>query len=116
MMLAGPGIQSGQTVTTLTSLLDVYPTLVELAGGTPAEFLRGKSLLPLASRNRQNTKHASEASERFITAQYHSNMGNTGSFMVRWKQWKYIVFGTTLKAFSGYKPQLFDVDADPEEP
>ena len=51
MMIAGPvnplgfavpeltcgvqGIKSGLTVTSLTSLLDVYPTLVELAGGTP---------------------------------------------------------------------------------
>lgn len=42
-------------------------------------------------------------------------MGNTGSFMVRWKQWKYITFGRNLPAFQAYKPQLFDVDADPDE-
>ena len=43
----GPGLQKGVTETRLTSLLDVYPTLVALAGGKPPSFLRGQSLLPL---------------------------------------------------------------------
>ena len=34
---------------------------------------------------------------------------------MRWRQYKYIVFGTTLSAFKGYKAQLFDVDQDPDE-
>jgi len=42
-------------------------------------------------------------------------MGNTGSFMLRWRQYKYIVFGTSLNAFHDYKPQLFDLNADPDE-
>merc|ERR1711988_1161584 len=44
-------------------------------------------------------------------------MGNTGSFMVRWRQWKLIVFGNSLKTFNRtvYPPQLFDLDNDPNE-
>ena len=28
---------------------------------------------------------------------------------------KYITFGTNLPTFASYKPQLFDVDSDPDE-
>ena len=34
---------------------------------------------------------------------------------LNWRQWKYITFGTHLPAFASYKPQLFDVDTDPDE-
>lgn len=110
MMVAGPGIKAGAVVTELTSLLDVFPTLVELAGGTPPGFLRGVSLVPMMAPGRSQA-----GGDRFVTAQYHSNMGNTGSFMVRWREWKYITFGTNLDAFQSYKPQLFDVEEDPDE-
>lgn len=114
MMISGPGLQKGVTETRLTSLLDVYPTLVALAGGTPPSFLRGHSLLPLLQAG-SSAEGTTFPEDRHVTAQYHSNMGNTGSFMVRWRQYKYIVFGTTLSTFKGYKAQLFDVDQDPDE-
>ena len=113
MMISGPGLKKGVVETRLTSLLDVYPTLVELAGGSPPSFLRGLSLLPLMKAPGSDESEFPE--DRYVTAQYHSNMGNTGSFMVRWRQYKYITFGTSLAAFQGYKPQLFDVDKDPDE-
>ena len=56
--------------------------------------------------------------DRAVAAQYHSNMGNTGSYMVRWRNWKYIAFGSTFDMFSaanGYTAQLFDIAADPQE-
>jgi len=120
MIIAGPGLAKDRIVTNLTSLLDVYPTLVALAGGTPPSFLDGHSLLPLLQAT--DVEHPVAISgegdyplDRFVTAQYHSNMGNTGSFMVRWRQWKYIVFGTALSAFKDYPAQLFDLDLDPDE-
>ena len=113
MMISGPGLKKGVVETRLTSLLDVYPTLVALAGGSPPSFLRGLSLLPLMTASGSDESKFPE--DRYVTAQYHSNMGNTGSFMVRWRQYKYITFGTSLAAFQGYKPQLFDVDKDPDE-
>ena len=52
--------------------------------------------------------------DRHVTAQYHSNMGNTGSFMLRKGNYKYIAFGR--KAYDpSYTPQLFDVVNDPQE-
>ena len=117
MMIAGPGIAPGQRITNLTSLLDVFPTLVEMAGGDTAAlpFLQGQSLFPLMAPAAAAAPDAYPV-DRAVAAQYHSNMGNTGSYMLRWRQWKYIAFGHTFETFSvgnGYTAQLFDVVADP---
>lgn len=119
MMIAGPGIAPGQRITNLTSLLDVFPTLVEMAGGSAAAlpFLQGQSLFPLMAPATAAAP-AMYPTDRAVAAQYHSNMGNTGSYMLRWRQWKYIAFGHTFETFSvgnGYTAQLFDVVADPDE-
>merc|ERR1719331_2889190 len=50
--IAGPGVAKGKRVEELTSLVDVFPTLLDMARetdwGKHAELV-GKSLLPLAS-------------------------------------------------------------------
>ena len=119
LIISGPGVAQGKVVSdTLVSLLDIYPTLVDMVGGSPPAYLDGHSLMPLLNPSHPRSVGASaDAAARpdFITAQYHSNMGNTGSFMIRQGDWKYIVYGTALKAFAGYKPQLFNVATDPDE-
>lgn len=47
LLAAGPGIPQGTVVTTPVELLDVYPTLVDLAGLPPPPGLEGRSLRPL---------------------------------------------------------------------
>mmetsp|Transcript_6080 Transcript_6080/g.15015 ORF Transcript_6080/g.15015 Transcript_6080/m.15015 type:complete len:212 (+) Transcript_6080:1-636(+) len=108
MVISGPNIPKGKVVSTLVSLLDVYPTLLDMVTAPHPSFLQGYSLLPLAMGHRQSRPD-------YIVSQYHSNMGNTGSFMIRQGPWKYIAFGNTLPAYKNYEPQLFDVDTDPEE-
>lgn len=44
MMWAGPKIASGKSITTAASLIDIYPSLVELCGLTQDSGLEGKSL------------------------------------------------------------------------
>jgi hypothetical protein len=54
LLLHAPGRWAPRAVAQPTSLLDVLPTLVELAGGSVAEIptpLDGRSLLPLAEGN-----------------------------------------------------------------
>ena len=61
LMIAAPGIKS-RSVAEPTSLLDVLPTLVELAGGSVADIptpLDGESLVPLAVRRRRRRVAAS---------------------------------------------------------
>lgn len=44
LVVAGPGVRAGLRVTTLTSLLDVVPTVLALTGQPPAADVQGRSL------------------------------------------------------------------------
>ena len=81
-------------------------------------FLSGHSLFPFLYEENHHRKVVRSIppypNDRKIVSQYHSNMGNTGSFMLRKGNYKYIAFGR--KAYDpSYTPQLFDVVEDPEE-
>ena len=109
-----PDAVHGTVVTDLVSLLDVYPTLMSWAGAAapsrpaPGVELSGTTLAPYLGG-------AAAPRADFVTVQYHSNMANTGAFMLRHGSYKYIAFGTNLAPFAHYAPLLFDVDADPDE-
>merc|ERR1712130_759121 len=75
-------------------------------------WLDGSSLMPFLS---DNVDIDYKDHPNYITSQYHSLKANTGSFMVRKDQWKYIQYGHYLSTFKNYKPQLFDLENDPEE-
>lgn len=47
MIISGPGIPKGLVVENATSLLDVFPTLLEWAGASPPEWLQGYSLMDI---------------------------------------------------------------------
>ena len=101
LIIAGPGVQQGDAVGHLVSLVDLYPTLMDMACLPHPEGLSGHSLMPaLSGRKTRRSKT--------VLSQYHSNFASTGIFMLRREQWKYI-------AYPGYKPQLFDLDSDPNE-
>lgn len=101
---------AGAVVTNLTSLLDVYPTLMDVAGASPPAVARGYSLAPYLG-----VHSSTPLRPGYIAAEYHSNMGNTGSFMLRQAQYKYITFGRNGAPFANYSDMLFDVAADPGE-
>lgn len=84
------------------SLIDLYPTVLDLAGVDlpPAAPLRhAKSLLSVAD---------APTSDRAILSEYHDYGARTGMFMLRRNNWK-------LVYYPGYPSQLFDLDADPGE-
>jgi len=113
-----PGMDAaaGRTVTYLTSHIDILPTLLDLAGAPTPPDARGQSLVPLLLPAARGAA-APRARRDFVAAEYHSNLGNTGSFMVRRGDWKLIEFGHTFAWFNAtaYVPQLFNVTADPFE-
>jgi arylsulfatase A-like enzyme len=47
MIVAGPGLEKDQKLSTPASLIDLYPTLAELCGLPSPEHLEGQSLVPL---------------------------------------------------------------------
>ncbi len=109
--LAAP-LPRGVVVTNMTSHLDIYPTLVELGGGTIPPWLRGYSLAPFLATT-GNRLQGSAFPRDYAVSEYHSNMGNTGAFMIRRGPWKYITFGRArFPWFANYTDILVNVDAD----
>ena len=93
---------AGRRVDAPVSLVDIYPTAVEGVGATlndHEQTLPGDSLVRMAGGYRP---------ERTVLSEYHDGGSITGFFMIRHGQWKYI-------HYAGYDPQLFNLDADPDE-
>jgi len=107
---AGPGISPGRIVRWPVSLLDIYPTLLELAGLPQRDFLVGRSLMPLMRANGDATHDRPD----FVISQYHSDYSNTGTFMVATESHKLLIYGThrTHNADAYARPQLFDLSND----
>ncbi|HEX7587610.1 MAG TPA: sulfatase [Anaerolineae bacterium] len=51
MVVRGPGVPAGQTRLQLTGNVDLAPTWADLAGAKPADFVDGRSLVPLMRDN-----------------------------------------------------------------
>ena len=103
MIIAGPGVPEGRRVTTGASLVDLAATAVEVTGVPEDEISRalpGQSLRTLAGQK--------DDPDRTILSEYHDGGSTTGTFMVRWGRWKYVYY-------VGHNPQLFDLEADPDE-
>ena len=101
LIVAGPGLQQGVISDELVSLIDLFPTFMDIAGLDHPEGLDGVSLLPLC-------RGETSGHPGYVFSEYHSNFTNTGIAMWRQGPWKYI-------RYAGYDPQLFNLDDDPEE-
>ena len=114
LFIAGPGMRSNVVVQNMTQIIDTLPTLIEMGTGEQdsiPSWLDGYSLVPFLYDSSNDTRTRPD----YVTAQYHSNMANTGSFMIRQGPWKYIKFGQYLSTYENYEPMLFNVEADPWE-
>jgi choline-sulfatase len=102
LIVAGPGVHAGRVVSTPVSQIDCAPTILEavgapaLIGGQP---LPGASLFAVAD---------GESPARPVISEYHAIGAVAGAFMLRFGKWKYC-------HYVAYPPQLFDLEADPEE-
>lgn len=47
LLVRGPGVPAGKTITQLTGNIDLAPTFADLAGAKPPGFVDGRSLIPL---------------------------------------------------------------------
>lgn len=101
MVIAGPGVLPGSRVSHLESLIDVCPTILEMAGGRMSRKLDGASLMPVL-------RSGTDLRENIAFCEYHDSGACTGIIMLRKDQYKYV-------AYPGYEPQLFDLECDPWE-
>ena len=102
MIIAGADVPAGRVVSTPVSHIDCAPAILE-AVGAPARVggrpLPGVSLFAMAE---------GMARPRPVVSEYHAIGSVAGAFMLRFGKWKYC-------RYVAYPPQLFDLDADPEE-
>jgi arylsulfatase A-like enzyme len=99
LVFAGPGIPAGARVRSPASLIDIYPTLCELAGLPVPAQCEGTSLVPQL-RN--------PLAPREVPAITTQTMGKQSGHAVRDDRWRYIRY------FDGFE-ELYDHRADPDE-
>lgn len=100
LVMAGPGVPSGERIDAPVSLVDLVPTIADLTGATRAEEWSGRSLLPLLEGDEDET--------RIAFSEYHAHGVRNGMFMVRKGDYKYVYYPDN-------PPQLFDLENDPFE-
>lgn len=101
LIIAGPDLAKGQTVETPVSLIDMAPTICDLADMPHRQAFSGESLLPVAKGDGQPERG-------WAMAMYSGVTTNTISYMIRQGNDKLI-------AYEGYAPRLFDLAQDPAE-
>ncbi len=100
LIVAGEGVQQGKNCATPATLVDAYPTILQ-ATATPADNdVPGRSWFDLAN--------APDDPESITFSEYHAARSPSGSFMIRKGRFKYI-------RYTGFAPELFDLQSDPEE-
>lgn len=103
LIIAGDGIPAGKTVKTPVSHLDGYQTILDCVGLEPAgaeHDLPGTSLYKIAAADDDDT--------RPILSEYHAAGAATGAFLLRRGEYKLIYYVEMA-------PELYDLEADPEE-
>ncbi|XP_061116040.1 arylsulfatase K [Conger conger] len=108
LLLAGPGVKRGLQLPQPVSLVDIYPTLLDLAGIPAPAGLSGNSLLPLLS---PAAVPPAEPRPDWAFSEYHGCNANASTYMLRQGRWKYIAYGDGLSV----PAQLFDLSSDAEE-
>jgi choline-sulfatase len=103
LIVAGEGFPQGKVVDTPTTLLDVYPFIMECTGESSPDFVEpghpGVSIARLAN---------GDTPVRTVLSEYHGMGSTTGAFAIRNGRYKYV-------HYVKYPPQLFDLEADPDE-
>ncbi|MDF1863154.1 MAG: sulfatase-like hydrolase/transferase, partial [Verrucomicrobiales bacterium] len=95
-LIAGPGIEPGEACREPVSLLDVYPTLVDLCGLPEAAHLEGLSLRPQLDDPNAGRERPAVISSYF------------GNHAIRSRDWRYIQYADGAE-------ELYDHRIDPDE-
>ena len=101
LIAAGPGIEAGHVAEDHASLLDLYPTFMDMTGLDKPDNLEGHSLWP-EMRGEPSTR------PDWVLSEYHDSACNATTLMLRTGDWKYT-------KYVGYPPQLFNLAQDPDE-
>jgi arylsulfatase A-like enzyme len=110
LIVRGPSVQQGVEVDTPVSLVDLYPTFMDMANIDYSDFadrpgyaesLDGESLLPQLTSG-------SDRKQDWAMCEYHGDRVCTGTFMLRQGDWKLI-------RHMGFDSELYNLATDPGE-
>ncbi|KAH0628093.1 hypothetical protein JD844_008812, partial [Phrynosoma platyrhinos] len=110
LLLMGPNIKP-QLISNMVSLVDIYPTMLDIAGIPIPKNLSGFSLMPLLLEKTQDEVSSRKEHSAWVLSEFHGCDVNSSTYMLRTDKWKYIAYGDGHSVF----PQLFDLSADPDE-
>ncbi len=96
LLIAGPGIRSDEPCRTAVSLIDIYPTLIELCQLPDNQKLEGVSLMPQLKDPRAAREQPAVTSSYF------------GNHSIRTRDWRLIVYENGAE-------ELYDHRNDPDE-
>ncbi len=96
MVFVGPDIEEGGVSSQPASLLDIFPTLVEMTNNEPFDQLEGKSLLPILKDTEE------QRAEPAVTTWHY------GNHAMRNDRWRYI-------HYHNGDEELYDHNDDPNE-
>lgn len=111
MLFSAPWL-APQVVQQHVQLVDIYPTLLHVAGApaAPAGRIDGHSLAPfLAGASTDPSRPP------WVVSQFHGDDIAASWFMLREGDLKYVAFGAGSDGPSGMAPLLFNLTADPAE-
>jgi choline-sulfatase len=101
LIVAGEDVPMGAVCHTPASLADAYPSVLDCVGLSAADDgVPGRSLFGIAT--------APDDRERVAFSEYHAAGSPSASYMIRKGRFKFIYYVR-------FAPELFDLDADPEE-
>jgi uncharacterized sulfatase len=102
LIIVAPGARgNGRSTRALAELVDLYPTLADLCGLTPPDYLEGVSLRPVLDDPARSVKDA--AFTQVLRRNFHG-------YSVRTARWRYTRWDDGKKGH-----QLYDMEADPGE-
>jgi len=101
LILRGPGITAGEACDWPVSLVDLYPTILDMAGLEAEDDCPGTSWLPLL-------RGETEGRPDWAFSEFHGNFFPDDWFMLVRDRFKYV-------HYVNHAPSLFDIDADPRE-
>ncbi|CAM9979691.1 unnamed protein product [Lampetra planeri] len=128
LVIAGPRVRPRKQhllERTLVSLVDIYPTMMDIAG-LPHRIHNATNynLENDADENEHDDEATSSArrdlvklsrGHRWALSQFHGSDLNESAYMLRVSRWKLVAYGEGPSSSSATRPQLFDLVADPEE-
>ena len=112
LIISAPQKKKGQVCRQLVELVDMYSTLVELAGLPVPDDLEGTSMVPLLDDPQRNWKKA--AFTQFPRPAYYQKSFDTMGYSIRTEQFHYIEW-IDVKKKQPIAIELYDHRSDPYE-